>query len=532
MYQGTLEQGGSPVDTAVDVRFTLFDDAVAGAQVGSPVTVTTTPTDGVFSASVDFGALAFAVNKALFVEIEVSPQGLGTFELLGRQALEGAPYALNTRGITVDNSGNASLAGKTALFEPNTLTFNSVASTIKQNSSLDGTAENFLEFIDLPSTFNDSATLSGSNILNLSVNDTPVLQLRSSNIRAVRVIEAINGVFYAVDSTALVPGVPLASARFLLSEYTDGTGSMLELSMNDLDFSSSTPVANGAAMSFASAIFNAPDDYWGAYRTTPHAGNKFHLSYGGDRYVPNNPSAVVLTPALDVGLGTDAPDSKLDVEYSTGNGIEVTDTSSASPSIGVYATVGEGTGVRGESTQLTGAHYGVYGMSSSPSGWGVFSNGRFGAAGTKSFMIDHPLDPANMFLLHYSSESPEPQNRYNGNVILNNAGAVAVQLPDYFHAINSNYRYNLTAIGGPAPNLHIAQKIQGNVFVIAGGQPGQEISWEVIATRTDNFVVQRGAPVELEKVGHERGRFIMPELYGLPKDAGIHYVEPAEQINR
>ncbi|MCA9306328.1 MAG: hypothetical protein KDA16_07330 [Phycisphaerales bacterium] len=228
-----------------------------------------------------------------------------------------------------------------------------------------------------------------------------------------------------------------------------------------------------------------------------------------------------------VGIGTTTPQSRLDVRYTDGNGIEVTDTSTGTTSIGVQSTVGQGTGVRGESTATTGAHFGVYGQSASASGWGVYSNGRLGASGTKSFMIDHPLDPAGKYLLHYSSESPEPQNRYNGNVILDGRGVGVVTLPDYFGAINTDFRYTLTPIGAPAPNLYIAQEIQNNAFMIAGGKPGMKVSWEVIAHRSDAFVVQRGAPVEVQKVGDERGKFLMPDLYGQPESRGIHYVNSA-----
>ena len=98
-YQGWLTSAGSPTTSTVSVDFRLFDDEVAGTQIGSTITRSVTPADGVFSESLDFGAAAFAANQALWLEIEVEG------EVLGRQALEASPFALNTRGISVDQNG-------------------------------------------------------------------------------------------------------------------------------------------------------------------------------------------------------------------------------------------------------------------------------------------------------------------------------------------------------------------------------------------------------------------------------------------
>ena len=52
-------------------------------------------------------------------------------------------------------------------------------------------------------------------------------------------------------------------------------------------------------------------------------------------------------------------------------------------------------------------------------------------AGTKDFRIDHPLDPANKYLLHASVESSEMMNVYSGNTILDGRGQATVQLPQH-----------------------------------------------------------------------------------------------------
>ena len=68
-------------------------------------------------------------------------------------------------------------------------------------------------------------------------------------------------------------------------------------------------------------------------------------------------------------------------------------------------------------------------------------------AGTKHFKIDHPLDPANKYLVHASVESSEMMNIYTGNVTTDAQGEARVQLPDWFEVLNTDFRYQLTAIG-------------------------------------------------------------------------------------
>jgi hypothetical protein len=189
----------------------------------------------------------------------------------------------------------------------------------------------------------------------------------------------------------------------------------------------------------------------------------------------------------------------------------------------------DGFGVAGQAIATSGTNYGVYGRSDSSSGYGVYSEGRFAATGTKSFQIDHPLDPDNAYLNHYSAEGPEPYNIYRGTVVLDARGEAWVQLPDYFEAINRDPSYHLTAVGAPMPNLHVAVEIQGNRFKIAGGVPGKKVSWEVKAIRNDRWVQEYGYQAEQPKPREHRGKYLHPELYGQPKELGIHYRPEPEQ---
>ena len=66
-----------------------------------------------------------------------------------------------------------------------------------------------------------------------------------------------------------------------------------------------------------------------------------------------------------------------------------------------------------------------------------------------AFRIDHPLDPANKYLNHSFVESPDMKNIYDGVATLDATGAAVVELPDWFEALNKDFRYQLTAIGAP-----------------------------------------------------------------------------------
>ena len=148
-----------------------------------------------------------------------------------------------------------------------------------------------------------------------------------------------------------------------------------------------------------------------------------------------------------------------------------------------------------------------------------FGSGNLDVRGTitaaaKNFRIDHPLDPQNKYLVHDSVESSEMMNIYTGNATLDNAGAVEVSLPQWFEALNTDFRYQLTSIGAPAPNLHVSQEIANHQFSIAGGAPGMKVSWQVTAVRHDAFAQAHPLVVEQNKPATARGHYLHQEAFG------------------
>ncbi|HFA49141.1 MAG TPA: hypothetical protein ENJ95_08995 [Bacteroidetes bacterium] len=155
----------------------------------------------------------------------------------------------------------------------------------------------------------------------------------------------------------------------------------------------------------------------------------------------------------------------------------------------------------------------------------VFSTtvlGNFNVTGNKNFIMDHPLDPANKTLQHSCMESPEVLNVYPGTTILDEEGKATVELPDYFEVLNKDYRYQLTAIGGAAPSLHISEEVDNNVFSIAGGLPGMKVSWEVTGVRNDPYFQDHPYQAVQEKTEKDKGHYYYPQGYGMPLEMGIN----------
>ena len=186
----------------------------------------------------------------------------------------------------------------------------------------------------------------------------------------------------------------------------------------------------------------------------------------------------------------------------------------------------------------TGSAYGIYSQVNSGSTTGTTYAGYFVgnvhvtgtlSKGGGSFKIDHPLDPENKYLQHSFVESPDMMNVYNGNVTLGADGQAWVDLPDYFDALNRDFRYQLTCIGGFAP-VYIAEKIDGNRFQIAGGTPGLEISWQVTGIRRDAWAEANRIQVEVDKDEAERGSYLAPEAFGLDATRSVEYARDPEMM--
>lgn len=139
--------------------------------------------------------------------------------------------------------------------------------------------------------------------------------------------------------------------------------------------------------------------------------------------------------------------------------------------------------------------------------------------GGGGFEIDHPLDPQNKSLSHSFVESPDMLNIYNGNVTTDAEGNAVIALPDYFEALNHEFRYQLTVIGQFAQAI-VVDEIRNNRFTIKTDKPRVKVSWQVTGVRKDRWAVTNRIPVEASKTGDEKGRYLHPDLWERPGQAG------------
>jgi len=237
---------------------------------------------------------------------------------------------------------------------------------------------------------------------------------------------------------------------------------------------------------------------------------------------------------VSVGIGTTTPGATLDVRDNGfgGNTISATSaavnnavygnntsTSGLANGAAFYTASSAGTAVVGVNTGTGGNHYAGYFQGN------VLITGNL-AKSTGSFQIDHPLDPANKYLYHSFVESPDMMNIYNGVATLDVRGAVWITLPEYFEALNQEFRYQLTSIGRPQPSLYVAREISGNRFRISGGKAGGKVSWQVTGIRHDAYADAHRIQVEVEKPPQEQGHYLHPELFGAPAEQAIGYHAP------
>jgi hypothetical protein len=153
------------------------------------------------------------------------------------------------------------------------------------------------------------------------------------------------------------------------------------------------------------------------------------------------------------------------------------------------------------------------------------------SAGTKDFKIDHPLDPATKYLVHAAVESSEMMNIYTGNVTTDAQGGATVQLPEWFEALNTDFRYQLTVIGQFAQAI-VGSEVQNHQFSIRTSVPNVKVSWQITGVRQDAYAKAHPLVVEEQKEAGLKGFYIHPELYGAPDEKQIQWARHPRMMKK
>jgi hypothetical protein len=210
---------------------------------------------------------------------------------------------------------------------------------------------------------------------------------------------------------------------------------------------------------------------------------------------------------------------------------------------------GNGSAVRGERTSATGSAISasasggaealsVVGTSGSRAAYffgSVFIQGNLSKS-SGSFTIDHPLDPANKYFSHSFVESPDMMNIYNGNVTTDEHGYATITMPEWFQALNQDFRYQLTILDDADTadfvEAKVVRRIQDNRFTIRTSRPRADVSWLVTGIRHDAWAEHHRVPIEEPKSDADRGKYLVPEAFGMPVDQRIGSPVPATPVQQ
>jgi hypothetical protein len=287
-----------------------------------------------------------------------------------------------------------------------------------------------------------------------------------------------------------------------------------------VQFYDSTMRINASGISIGSDMYGPSESYlvrlYRAYNTGSERRGIYDyiVNFGSGKCTGLFAKAAGLGPAT--GVLAEAP----------GMGTRIGVEARAWPSI-YPSTTGTTYGVHGTAEDGATA-VGIYGYAhGATTNWAGYFQGDINVTGNvvkaaDQVKIDHPLDPENKYLVHSSIESPDMKNVYDGVVTLDANGEATVELPDYFDALNKDFRYQLTCIGGFAP-VYVAEEITGNRFEIAGGEPGMKVSWLVTGIRKDAYAEANRIQVVVEKSAEKKGLYLHPEAYGFGPEESVDY---------
>ncbi|WP_276132727.1 hypothetical protein [Polluticoccus soli] len=582
-YQGIARNAsGAPLASqALGLRLTIIDGSPSGTTVYQETFTVTTNAYGLYNVQVGDGTVVSGTfntidwaNGNKYIQVEADPTGGTTYANLGTSQLISAPYA-----VYANNAGTATMGGDvtgistaanvtkiqgrnvsaTAPTAGQALTWDAgTSSWIPLNTGVSGTLNYIPKFTSTTAIGNSQLFDNGTSVGIGTTSPTASNKLQVVNAASTPSQHAVHGISGAAASGSIT----INSA--LYGESSTGIGVAGVGQANDGVFGYSLSGTAAGVEGFNSAANGA--GVLGSGDAAGSAGGRF--TGGASGY------GVIVTAGLS-GFGVTAPAAMLhtsgskDVTVTLGginfnhqallaqtSATTTTNVSSAlvgfagnssfenhgvhafvrgpggaSFNVGVFSSATAATTSTGNSYGVYGSaangatNYGIYGTATGGTPYAGYFAGNVSVTGTMSkgggtFKIDHPLDPENKYLYHSFVESPDMMNIYNGNIVTDAAGDAIVTLPDYFEALNRDFRYQLTVIGSFAQAI-IYEKINNNQFKIKTDKPNIEVSWQITGVRHDKFADAHRVVPEVEKEPEFKGRYLHAAEWGKSESKSI-----------
>jgi hypothetical protein len=561
------DEGGNTMSGVVNISFSLYNSQQGGEPLWTE-TQNSIPLDPTGHYSVQLGitkpsgvpTTLFTTGEARWLGVQIAEQAEQP-----RVLLVSVPYALKAGDAeTVGGLPPSAFVlaapqnGAASAYTTASAARQSVSPATATDVTTTGGKANYLPVFNGASTIVDSLASQSGGAINL-----PKLALQNTNAGGTQGVIEFGGVPFIHNY-----GPPGSYNSFFGRLAGNLTNSGLYLTaVGDYALTTDTSGSYNTSLGYNAGATNTTgsNNTFLGYQANPGSNNLTNATaLGANAEVTESNALILGSTSTSVGIGITAPGYSLHVLQQTdanaaigATGLSVDGGDFSGDGIDAYgggfgANGGSGVlGSGGGTVDETDGSGGVF--RGGCCGGGLFGDGVDGYAGsgyagnfygnvntTGSYLvngvadmeIDHPLDPANKYLVHSSVESSEMMNIYTGNVVLDSTGAAAIQLPEWFSALNRDFRYQLTSIGAPSPNLHVAEEIAENRFKIAGGHPGAKVSWQVTGARQDAYAKAHPLVVEQEKEPRLRGFYTHPEFYGAPPEKQIEWARHPHMMKR
>lgn len=365
-FQSQLDMNGSPLNGTVDCRFELFADEIGGIAVAPPVLVSDlTVTDGLLNAKLNFGVDVFDGNSRWLSISLRSPHDPTDVEpyttLTPRQPLTPIPYAMQSRGIFVDENEKVSIGAP-----PKPIPTSKVRVRAAETDLVALLAE-------APATEGDAVGIKGTTASSLGRGVEGAGPSEGVRGHALAVSGDAAGVRGISDSAAGAGVVGEASAEGVRGVAAAATGTARGVSGASASEDGEGVFGHATAKSGAATGVKGKSD-------SPNGKGVVGEAIGSGTGVQGTGDAEGVRGEATAGIGVCGVSSS-----TTGQGVLGHASAGAGATVGVKGmsdsisgtgVIGEAVteGVRGMSTATSGAVRGVCGISASDSGDGVMGH--------------------------------------------------------------------------------------------------------------------------------------------------------------